>query len=210
MNQVQFQVKRAHWRLWDFEAKLLAPFGTTPARLDMLQCIAKNGAPTQATLGWHLGLTPSTISKMLTRLEALGLVHRDVNPFDFRGRIARLTDAARALLARVRRVLLKSGVARLAQVRCLVDDRRSPSRVLSLFEQTRRVQWALEDRANFVPEVLPSTEAADIEGLEGDERKLYSHAVGYCRSRFYHLPTMYLLDMEELVSSARAPGTRGS
>jgi len=194
MNQVQFQVKRAHWRLWDFEAKLLAPFGTTPARLDMLQCVAQLGAPTQSLLVVRLGLSPSTVSKMLKLLEERGYVLRDVCPFDLRQRIARLTDKARDLLARVERVLLKSGIGRLAQVRCLVDRPSKPRNVVSLFGRIRRVQWALEDRAGFAPESVPPEEIDGGRDLEGPERRLYDDAVAYCRSRFYHLPIAYLLE----------------
>jgi len=194
MNLVQFQVKRAHWRLWDFEAKLLAPFGTTPARLDMLQCIAQHGTPTQSLLMWKLGLSASTVSKMLKRLDALGYVRRDVDPFDLRRRVARLTDDARALLAKVRLVLLQSGVAAKAAARCLVDLPLQPERVRKLVEGTRRVQWALEDRAIFVPEAGSPANPDLIGALMGEDRALFRRAIEYCQSRFNHLPFMYILE----------------
>ncbi len=195
MNQVQFQVKRAHWRLWDFEAKLLAPLGTTPARLDMLQCIAQLGAPTQTLLRVRLGLSPSTVSKMLRLLEERGFVARNWNPDDLRERLARLTDRARDLLAKVERILLKSGIGALAQVRCLVDLPSTPTKVTSLFERTKRVQWALEDRAGFVPLTVPLAEADRGRELDDKEKKLYRAAIDYCRARFSHLPVAYLLGL---------------
>ncbi len=191
---MQFQVKRAHWRLWDFEAKLLRLFETTPARLDMLQCIAQNGAPTQSILCWQLGLSPSTVSKMLELLRQRGWVVRDVDPFDRRRRIARLTDVARDLLARVERVLLQSGIARKAQARCLVDLPDLPRKVLSLFERTQRVQWALEDRAPFRPD-SERHHGCDLgRDLEPPERTLYDAAIAYCQKRFGHLPAAYILE----------------
>jgi len=194
MNLVQFQVKRAHWRLWDFEAKLLRIFGTTPARLDMLQCIAQNGAPTQSILVWQLGLHPSTVSKMLELLRQRGWIVRDVDPRDRRRRVARLTDLARDLLDRIERVLLRSGIARKAQARCLVDIPDLPKKVFSLFERTRRVQWALEDRAPFRPD-SERHHGCDLgESLEPHERSLYRRAIAYCQERFGHLPVAYVLE----------------
>lgn len=194
MNLVQFQVKRAHWRLWDFEAKLLAPFGTTPARLDMLQCIAEHGAPTQAVLMWKLGLAAATVSKMLKLLDAQGFVLRDVDPGDLRRRIARLTEKARGLLQRVRRVLLRSGIATKAQARCLVDIPLNPQLVMRLVAGTRRVQWALEDRAVFVPEAGTPDNVDLVRSFVGEELSLYKRAVRYCQSRFNHLPFLYILE----------------
>ena len=194
MNLVQFQVKRAHWRLWDFEAKLLAPFGTTPARLDMLQCIAVHGAPTQSLLMWKLGLTAATVSKMLKLLDAHGLVLRDVDPADFRRRIARLTEKARALLASVRRVILRSGIAAKAQARFIVDIPLDPRRVTQLIEGTRRVQWALNDRAVFIPEPASPSNPDLVRSFAGDELSLFRQAIQYCQSRFNHLPFMYILE----------------
>lgn len=194
MNLVQFQVKRAHWRLWDFEARLLAPFGTTPARLDMLQCIERHGAPTQSFLMWQLGLCAATVSKMLKLLDARGLVERDVDPADYRRRIARLTTKARELLERVRRVLLRTGVAAKAQARCLVDIPLDPQLVNRLVEGTRRVQWALEDRAAFAPEAASPSNPDLIRSLVGDELSLFGRAIRYCQSRFNHLPYLYILE----------------
>lgn len=194
MNLVQFQVKRAHWRLWDFEAKLLAPFGTTPARLDMLQCIAEHGAPTQSLLMWKLGLAAPTVSKMLKRLDALGLVQRDVDPADLRRRIVRLTEEARALLARVRRILLRSGVAAKAQARCLVDVPLDPQIVRQLLACTRRVQWALKDRAAFAPEGASPNDIDLVRSFTGEDRSLYRRTIEYCQSRFNHLPFLYVLE----------------
>ncbi|MBL8609449.1 MAG: MarR family transcriptional regulator [Myxococcales bacterium] len=194
MNLVQFQVKRAHWRLWDFEAKLLAPFGTTPARLDMLQCIAAHGAPTQSLLMWQLGLAGATVSKMLKLLDAHGLVQRDVDPVDLRRRIVRLTDEARALLAKVRRVLLRTGVAWKARARCLVDIPLDPQRVMQLVDSTRRVQWALKDRAAFVPEPVEMPNPDVVRSLVGEELTLFKRTIQYCQSRFNHLPFMYILE----------------
>lgn len=193
MNQLQFLVKRAHWRLWGFEAALLAPFGTTPARLDMLQCIAQHGVAPQSVLIWKLGLSPSTVSKMLSLLDAQGLVLRDVDPSDYRRRLARITDAARELLAKVYRVLLKSGVASKAHARCMVDLPADPEILRSTFDRLHRVQWALEDRAIFVPDSVPHGEGDRGASLVPEERKLLSRVITYCQARFGHLPYFYIL-----------------
>ncbi len=195
MNLLQFQTKRAHWRLWDFEAGLLRLFGTTPARLDMLQCIGQNGAPTQGILVWQLGLSPSTVSKMLTLLADRGWIVRDIDPRDRRRRIARLTVRARELLERVMRVLFRSGIARKAQARCMVDLPDHPFEVVSFCERTRRVQWALEDRAPFRPDSEEHW-GVDLDRSleERDDRTLYDAAIRYCAGRFNHLPAAYILE----------------
>lgn len=194
MNVVTFQVKRAHWRLWDLAAGVLSFFGTTPARLDMLQAIDRHGAPTQSYLRTRLGLSAPTVSKMVKLLRERGFVRCEENPDDGRSHLVVLTQLARDLLERVSRVVVRSGIASLAAVRSLVDDRRRPERTDSLIQRTKEVQRALEDRAHFVPEI--PTEMPDLgASLEGDDRKLYDAIVDYCRSRFYHLPIAYLLEL---------------
>lgn len=194
MNVVTFQVKRAHWRLWGLAAGVLSFLGTTPARLDMLQAIDRHGSPTQSWLRWRLGLSAPTVSKMVKLLEQRGFVRREENPDDGRSHLVVLTALARDLLDRVSRVVVRSGVASLAAVRSLVDDRRRPERTDSLIQRTREVQRALEDRARFVPEI--PTEIPDCgASLEGDDRKTYDAVVEYCRSRFYHLPVAYILEL---------------
>ena len=193
MNSITFQVKRAHWRLWDLSAGVLAHFGTTPARLDMLQVIERLGALTQTLIALKLGLSAATVSKMVTLLQKRGWVTRREDPNDLRCNLVELTDRAKLLLERVFAVVVRSGVARQAGVRSLVDRPRDPARARALLDRTREVQRALEDSASFAPAAVAVEEQDCGEGLAGADLELYERVVKYCRRRFAHLPVDYLL-----------------
>jgi DNA-binding MarR family transcriptional regulator len=74
----------------------------TPARFDLLYVVheASHGFIPQKELTVRLGLHPSTVSKMLTRLEELGLASREYSPDDGRERDVYLTPAGRELISR--------------------------------------------------------------------------------------------------------------
>ncbi len=164
-----------------------------PARLDMLQVVEKYGAPTQTLIAIRLGLSAATVSKMVTLLQERGWVTRREDPNDRRCNLVELTDRAKLLLDRVFAVVVRSGVARQAAVRSLVDRPRDPARTRALVDRTREVQRGLEDRAAFVPVFVPPEEHDRGEGLAGADLELYERIVAYCRRRFAHLPIDYLL-----------------
>lgn len=196
MHPLHFGLKRAHQRVLGFAWQILAPFGITPARLDMLQAIDRLGEPpTQNELARALGVTRQTTSEMLGALQRQGLVEREEGAL--RGRrcnFVMLTDVARALLARVFAVLVRSGVARKAAARMLVDMPAAPLKVENTLERTLEIRKTLRDRAHFRP---PSIErGARVDAgipLEGEDRRLFDYAVEICQSRFGHLPGKYLL-----------------
>ncbi|MBL8613716.1 MAG: MarR family transcriptional regulator [Myxococcales bacterium] len=195
MHALQFGLKRAHQRVVGFAWQLLGPFGITPARLDMLQALAAfPEPPIQNELARALGVTRQTVSEMLEALERRGLVVRESG--DLRGRrcnFVMLTAAARALLARVFAVLVRSGIAAKAAARMLVDIPAAPVKVANTLERTLEIRKTLRDRAFFRP---PSVEREEMDGgapLEGAERKLFDLSIELCQIRFGHLPTMYLL-----------------
>jgi len=101
-----FRMKRAHHSSLRVGRKLLAAFRLapmTPARFDMLHVIEKEahyGYIHQHQIAKKLGLHPTTVSKMLTRLEELGLIYRTVSDGDRRLRRVALTLAGRALYYR--------------------------------------------------------------------------------------------------------------
>jgi len=78
MHELMFRLKRAHLRAVEMAKPVAAAFGLTPARFDILHALHRTprGRIEQSKLGDVLGLSPSTISKMLDRLEQLGLVRR--------------------------------------------------------------------------------------------------------------------------------------
>ena len=74
MDQVFFSLKRAHHSVLRFTRPMLAEFGLTPARFDLLTVLELD--PTQSGVQRMLGLARATVSEMLARLEELGLVTR--------------------------------------------------------------------------------------------------------------------------------------
>lgn len=83
---------------------LLDAMGVTyPQYLVLVQLWAEDGQ-TVGALGTRLFLESNTLTPLIKRLEAIGLVQRQRNPADERQVQVRLTDAGRALEARARTV----------------------------------------------------------------------------------------------------------
>jgi DNA-binding MarR family transcriptional regulator len=97
MDAILFGMKRGHQAALRFEHGVLAPFGLTPARFDMLYALGQRLSVRQSELRRELGVARSTVSRMLASLERLGWVER--TPREHTRRI-RLTPAGVALLRR--------------------------------------------------------------------------------------------------------------
>jgi len=70
----------------------------------VLATLARQGEPfriTPAELAADAMITSSAVAQRLNRLDRLGLVIREPNPDDGRGKFVRLTDTGRELLDRV-------------------------------------------------------------------------------------------------------------
>lgn len=92
MHDLSFRFKRAHIRAVEFHKPFAAEFGLTPARFDAMYVIrAKGGVCRQHEIWEALGLSPSTICKMLKSMEILGLIWREPDEDDHRHRVVRLT-----------------------------------------------------------------------------------------------------------------------
>jgi DNA-binding MarR family transcriptional regulator len=112
MDGILFGSKRSYWATVRFASARLRPFGVTPARMDMLWCIASRGRMgiQQSRLHFELGVSRATVSRMLRALEHSGWVERESDVFDRRTRACRLTPAGLALLRQVRDALVGSRV----------------------------------------------------------------------------------------------------
>lgn len=78
-------------------------------RLTLLQWrvlgqLSRHDGLTQTALGGLVEASPMTISDVVERLEAAGLVEREVDPSDSRAKLVRITPKARALIEEMRGV----------------------------------------------------------------------------------------------------------
>jgi DNA-binding MarR family transcriptional regulator len=108
MDTTFFNLKRAHHETLAWARKLLAPFGITPARYDLLRTIYEHddvGCMEQQRLLRILGVSAPTVSRMLKSLVQLGLVEHYRVEECARLKVVELTADAMRLLARIERAL---------------------------------------------------------------------------------------------------------
>jgi DNA-binding MarR family transcriptional regulator len=77
--------------------------GLTPSQLSALAAIENEGPLTLGALADHERVSPPTITRVVTKLEADGLVHRLPDAEDRRVARVQTTDAGDALLAELRK-----------------------------------------------------------------------------------------------------------
>lgn len=78
-----------------------ARHGVDASTFDVLATLLRQGAPYQATpvrLAEESMITTSAVAQRLNRLETLGLIRREPNPADGRGKLVSLTPAGRDLV----------------------------------------------------------------------------------------------------------------
>jgi DNA-binding MarR family transcriptional regulator len=73
--------------------------GLTSRDASFLAHVEDPAGSSPARLARHLGISPSTLSAALARMEAQGLVALDSDPKDARRRLVRLTQSGRSALA---------------------------------------------------------------------------------------------------------------
>jgi DNA-binding MarR family transcriptional regulator len=96
MHFLAFQFKRAHYTALRISRPIAAKFGLTPARFDMLYAIRYQMRVSQAQVARALGVSGVTVSRMLRKLEGLGLVRRATHKcVDGRMKSPRLTRLGR-------------------------------------------------------------------------------------------------------------------
>jgi DNA-binding MarR family transcriptional regulator len=90
------RASRAHRAL---AGSLLADIGLHPGQEAMILALA-GGEMTPGQLAAQLGVEPPTITKMIRRMEAAGLVESSASVVDRRSRTVQLSDAGRAVARR--------------------------------------------------------------------------------------------------------------
>ncbi|EFE75228.1 MarR family transcriptional regulator [Streptomyces filamentosus] len=82
-------------------AELLAPLGLSTGQEALLLELSHAGATIQAQLSSALGCEPPSVTVMIRKLEARGIVRRGPSPSDKRATLVELTDDGRALVERI-------------------------------------------------------------------------------------------------------------
>jgi DNA-binding MarR family transcriptional regulator len=127
MHSLSFRLKRAHHRVVAFGKSILRRFGLTPARFDLLYVVYVRwefrkrvyDAPAQTDLCRALGVTAATVSRMVGRLEQLGIVTRFGSRIDRRTKQVALTPEGLALLREAVDEILEEEVVERAYQRAL-------------------------------------------------------------------------------------------
>jgi MarR family transcriptional regulator for hemolysin len=79
--------------------RIVSDTGLTRSQWQALSCLARDEGMSQSTLADILEIEPITLTRLIDRLAAKGLIERRPNPMDRRSWALHLTEAARPLLA---------------------------------------------------------------------------------------------------------------
>lgn len=82
--------------------EVLRPHDLTFARYELLMLLlfSRDGRLPMSRIGWRLQVHPASVTNVVDRLEADGLVTREPHPSDRRATLAGITDAGRRVAAR--------------------------------------------------------------------------------------------------------------
>jgi len=153
MNSTMFSVKRTFLRTVQFGRKVLEPFGLTPARFDLLYVVWKRPYGRQSELRRILGLHPSTVSKMLKKLDD-EFVYRNGDNDNEREVVVRLTPHGQRVLEAAVAELVRSGAIDGFMEWAVAGPCRSESKrgvaVLNLEEGLLRVRRTFFDSARLL------------------------------------------------------------
>jgi DNA-binding MarR family transcriptional regulator len=113
MHRIFFSIKRVHLRVVEECKGLVARFGLTPARFDMMRVIFLHGSDglTQMKIRKVLGVSGATVSRMLKSLEQCGFVRRRPYVRDKRHIIVTITELGQARVEDAMTDLIDSGYA---------------------------------------------------------------------------------------------------
>ncbi|MFB9662504.1 MarR family winged helix-turn-helix transcriptional regulator [Glycomyces mayteni] len=125
-----FRVSRAHRAA---AGRLLREIGLYPGQEVMLGRLADHGDTRQSRLVLDLGTDPSTVTKMLQRLERQGLVERRPDPLDRRVSVVAITAKGRDLLDRI-----EDSWRRLDEITCAGFDDADRERLAALLARLER------------------------------------------------------------------------
>ena len=159
MHFLSYSVKRAHLRRVETLKPVAALYGLTPARFDVLHVIKQRlGLATQACIRHVLGVSGTTISRIVQALERLGFVGRNRHLRDRRTKAVWLTDKGLACVNGLIEEIVMSGHLDLAFEGCFGwPARGAETTVRILFKALRYLAWSLADRSDHLHPGEPPT-----------------------------------------------------
>ena len=152
MHRVFFSVKRVHLRIVEESKVLVRRFGLTPARFDLLRVVDAHEphAVLQSKISTLLGVSATTVSRMLIALERLGFVERTKLEGDRRNLIVRLTVFGWNRLDEALVACVAMGRAEaLARISLALEPDLAIVRLRSLQKNLNSMRRAFGDRAPF-------------------------------------------------------------
>lgn len=114
---------------------LLTPVGIKPKQANILNVLNRIGPSSQKTLTETFDVTSGSMSTMIDRLLAAGLVHKEKHPDDKRRDIISLSERGKVVLVEVRDVW--------RDVDDLIVDKLGPERAELFNEMARELKYAL-------------------------------------------------------------------
>jgi len=91
-------IRRVHQIYLAIYAQKCAEFGTTPVQSSIMQILLKQPGIDQVALAGEIGIDRTTTSSVLSRLQARGIVLREVDPENRRTKRAFLTEQGTTML----------------------------------------------------------------------------------------------------------------
>ena len=163
MHSALFGLKRGYYGALRWARRVLAGFGLTPARFDLMFVVAENGWHLQSELRRILGVAGATVSRMLKSLEELGLVERERAVHDEREKVVFLSEKGREAVERAAMATMASGCAEVAMARAAFGEarkegwtfRRGMAAVMNLEEALVKVRRGFGDGAQLVYAYCP-------------------------------------------------------
>jgi DNA-binding MarR family transcriptional regulator len=94
-------IRRVHQIYLAIYAQKCAEFETTPVQSSIMQILLMQPGIDQVALAGEIGIDRTTTSSVLSRLQARGIVSREIDPENRRTKRAFLTDQGRVMLFRM-------------------------------------------------------------------------------------------------------------
>ena len=94
-------IRRVHQIYLAIYAQKCAEFGTTPVQSSIMQILLMQPGIDQVALAGEIGIDRTTTSAVLSRLQARGIVSREIAPENRRTKRAFLTEQGRVMLFRM-------------------------------------------------------------------------------------------------------------